>query len=139
LKPPESASFLDDDNSPIARSRSPTPVSTHSHPSVPGSPDAFGTFKTGLDAGEVGVHPWGHSTDLSVPASGTDSWIPTWEEGKPKAEVQVDNEPEDEWDAAKQRKERQDRHVVRRRLCFSYLLSHDMLASRGAKLNSSSI
>jgi hypothetical protein len=137
LKSFESASFPDDDNPPITRSRSPTPVSTHSHP---GSPDAFGTFETGLDVDEVGVDPWGYSTDLSAPASGgTDALVPTWGEDIPKAEVQVDSEPVDEWEAAKQRKERRDRHVVRRRLCFSYLLSHEILASRSIGLNSSSI
>jgi hypothetical protein len=105
----EPANFPDDDEPQIARSRSRSPT-----PSSHGSPDAFGTFETGLDVDGAGVDPWGHSADFPAPVSSeTDSWVPTWGEEKPKAEVKVDSEHVDEWEAAKQRKERQDRHVVR--------------------------
>lgn len=64
--------------------------------SPPDSPDAFGSFETGLN-----VDPWGHSTSGETDPWGEDSG------------VEVVGEHVDEWEAVKQSKERQDRHVVR--------------------------
>jgi hypothetical protein len=126
----EPSSLPIDDESSITRPHSP----------IPGSPDAFGTFETGLDADGAGMDPWGHSADLPVPASGeADAWVPTWGEDKPKVEVEVDSELVDEWEAAKQRKEKQDRHVVRWHLCYSYIFSDGISAARSTKLNPWSI
>ena len=119
------------DEPPIPRSRSLSPRA--------GSPDGFGTFETGLDVNGAGVDPWGPSTDMPAPASSKDPWVPTWEEGKPKSDVELKGEPVDEWEAAKQRKERQDRHVVRRHFCHSYLLSDDISAAKSIEFDSRSI
>jgi hypothetical protein len=125
----ESAS-LPDDEPPIARSRSLTPSSL-------GSPDAFGTFETGLDVDEAGVDPWGYSADLPVP--GSSETDPTWGEDKYKVKVEGDNGPVDEWEAAKRSKERQDRHVVRSNLCHSLNTSDDIAAARSIELDTWSI
>lgn len=101
----EPASFPDDEEPPITRSRPPTPESES-----PSTPDAFGTFESGLDVDGAGVDPWGHSTDLPTQLSRETD---TWREYQRKAEVEAVSETVDEWEAAKQKKERQDRHVVR--------------------------
>ena len=123
----EPANLPDHDEPPIPRSRPPTPS----------SPDAFGSFETGLGVDGAAVDPWGH---MPAPESGeANAWVPTWGEGKPKSDVEVKSEPVDEWETARQRKEKQDRHVVRWHFCHSYILSDDISAARGIELDSWSI
>lgn len=110
----ETSCVPDDDEPPMVRSRSSTPAS-------PSSPDVFGTFETGHDANGGGVDPWGHSDFPASAQDETTAWAPAWDEEMPKAQTEVDNEGGDEWEEAKQRKERQDRHVVRYRFCCSYI------------------
>ncbi len=79
--------------------------------SRPGSPDAFGTFETGLRMNNVEADPWTPSkpsfSDLSDSASTSweTNWVPA-DSGSDAARV-------DEWEAAKQEKARRDLHVVR--------------------------
>ncbi|KAF7309573.1 hypothetical protein MIND_00328300 [Mycena indigotica] len=74
------------------------PQPAQSHPS---SPDAFGTFETGLSE---------HTSTVSAvwaPADSETAWGGTW-----GATEEIEDElPTDEWEAAKQRKEKQDQHV----------------------------
>ncbi|KAF8075054.1 hypothetical protein FPV67DRAFT_1575347 [Lyophyllum atratum] len=83
--------------------------------SPPSSPDAFGTFETGLDADEDEVDPWAQSVvppDTQTPNSQKeDVWVPSWGAPDNAAEAQQVDKPIDEWEVAKQQKERQDQHV----------------------------
>lgn len=98
--------------SPIEQPYSPpTAIETES---VPGSPDAFGTFETGLDVDETDVDPWSPPRTNLVSAD-SDTWGAPWEP-TPNFNTGIQetekSEPVDEWEAAKQQKEIQDRHVV---------------------------
>jgi hypothetical protein len=112
--PTERSSVPDDDEPPIVRSRSSTPAS-------PSSPDAFGTFETGLHTNGADVDPWGRSDFPAPTQDETVAWAPAWDEKIPNVEAEVAKEEGDDWEAAKQKKERQDRHVVRCRFCCSYI------------------
>lgn len=103
--------------------RSPTPVSAPTPD--PSSPDAFGTFETGLDADEADTDPW--SQPVVVPTtepSDVDTWASSWGTSEPQRHVKVaDKQVDDEWEAAKRQKEKQDQHVVRLYLFYSSTLS----------------
>ncbi|PBK72306.1 hypothetical protein ARMSODRAFT_1002446 [Armillaria solidipes] len=77
--------------------------------SRPGSPDAFGTFETGLHMNNVEADPWTPSkpsfSDLS------DSASTSWETDWAPVDSSSDTERVDEWEAAKQEKARRDLHV----------------------------
>ncbi|RDB23538.1 hypothetical protein Hypma_009042 [Hypsizygus marmoreus] len=99
-----------DDIATNSNARSPTP--TLASTPEPGSPDGFGTFETGLDVDEADVDPWSRSI-VSPPSESpeTSVWVPSW--GTPDMEVaaQTEDKRVDEWETAKLRKERQDKHV----------------------------
>ncbi|KAG5647908.1 hypothetical protein DXG03_007832 [Asterophora parasitica] len=85
--------------------RSSTPTST------PGSPDAFGTFETGLDVDETDVDPWAKSlTSPEIPEEAAEVWVPSWGASDRDIDAQT-LEKADEWEAAKQSKAKQDQHV----------------------------
>ncbi|KAK0188929.1 hypothetical protein F5146DRAFT_1225608 [Armillaria mellea] len=77
--------------------------------SRPGSPDAFGTFETGLHINNVEADPWTPSkpsfSDLS------DTVSTSWETNWAPADSSSDTERVDEWEAAKQEKARRDLYV----------------------------
>ncbi|KAK0202805.1 hypothetical protein DFS33DRAFT_1385170 [Desarmillaria ectypa] len=77
--------------------------------SRPGSPDAFGTFETGLRMDNAEADSWKPSkpsfSDLSDPAS--TSWETDWT----LADGSSETERVDEWEVAKQEKARRDLHV----------------------------
>ncbi|KAK0488923.1 hypothetical protein IW261DRAFT_1442297 [Armillaria novae-zelandiae] len=77
--------------------------------SRPGSPDAFGTFETGLRMDNVEADPWTPSkpsfSDLS------DSASTSWETNWAPTDNSSDTERVDEWEVAKQEKARRDMHV----------------------------
>ncbi|KAG7443610.1 uncharacterized protein BT62DRAFT_934844 [Guyanagaster necrorhizus] len=77
--------------------------------SRPRSPDAFGSFETGLRMGNTEANLWTPSKpsfpDLSDPASS--SWEADWT----PADVGSETELFDEWDIAKREKARRDSHV----------------------------
>lgn len=103
-----------ENNATISHPSSPTISSTKSV-SPPGSPDAFGTFETGLDNDEPNTDPWSHPGAVSDSASlNADAWGgPEWGASNSEMEISLDKKPVDEWEEAKQQKEKQDRHVVR--------------------------
>ncbi|KAJ7623492.1 hypothetical protein FB45DRAFT_925807, partial [Roridomyces roridus] len=77
--------------------------------SAPGSPDAFGTFETGLDDLPPTSDPWTPAAATFVPehtdsAWGDAAWEPSADDHETPAVV-------DEWEAAKQQKDMQDKHV----------------------------
>ncbi|KAF9005980.1 hypothetical protein BDQ17DRAFT_1352508 [Cyathus striatus] len=93
---------------------SPTPPSqTISEPFEPGSPDAFGTFETAILSDSVDVDPW-TPAQPSFPSpedTRTDAWgAPAWDAPQSASTVE-DDAYVDEWEAAKQQKEKLDRHV----------------------------
>ena len=119
----------------LAISHSPT---AGSHPPIMDSPDAFGTFETGLD--ETDVDPWAHSDDLPVPASDdSGAWVPTWREPKLEDEVRPGSGHVDEWETVKQGKERQEDHVVCQYLLYSSTWPNDITAFSSFSFNTSSI
>ena len=100
--PPPSAAPL----SPPAR-----PVLTHEYEvevnpvgNAPGSPDAFGSFESGLPEDIE------HSPGFAVGDTETDPWGSAWADSKSQ---EVEEEPVDEWERARQEKAKQDKKVVR--------------------------
>ena len=70
---------------------------------TPPSPDAFGSFASGLSEDTV------PSPAFAVNTTESDPWGSAWADAKPQQE----EEPPDEWERAKQEKAKQDRRVVR--------------------------
>ncbi|KAF8196779.1 hypothetical protein K438DRAFT_2016690 [Mycena galopus ATCC 62051] len=115
LPEPEPA-FQSVRQSPVESSFEPTfepPVASPVLPpnSPPGSPDAFGTFETGLDNLPSASDPWAPSHGASVPDSADSAWGAAWEPSD--VQKREDEVPAvvDEWEAAKQQKALQDKHV----------------------------
>ncbi|KAJ7173742.1 hypothetical protein C8R46DRAFT_1348348 [Mycena filopes] len=109
--PPESPieqPFQPPSTSPVA-----SPVSSPVLPphSPPGSPDAFGTFETGLDEELSTADPWYPSNGGFVPDAADSAWGEAWTPHDAAEEREEDDAPVDEWEAAKQQKAMQDRHV----------------------------
>ncbi|KAJ7777462.1 hypothetical protein B0H16DRAFT_1879515 [Mycena metata] len=77
--------------------------------SPPGSPDAFGTFETGLDEERATEDPWSPSKGGFVPDAEDSAWGTAW--APHEDEEPEDDAPVDEWEAAKQQKAMQDKHV----------------------------
>ena len=113
------------------RATSPTLASPTN--SEPGSPDAFGTFETGLDAGVTSVDPWSESgvaTNVeSTESVKSDPWTTPWGSGTEKT-TEEHGQQVDEWEAAKRQKEKQDQHVVRRRRSRVFLSSDTLPSHR---------
>jgi hypothetical protein len=81
--------------------------------SPPGSPDAFGTFETGLDdLPSTSDDPWSPSRGSFVPDSTDAAWGTAWAPSDVKQPTEDVPEVVDEWEAAKQQKALQDKHVV---------------------------
>ncbi|EAU90590.2 hypothetical protein CC1G_00974 [Coprinopsis cinerea okayama7 len=79
-------------------------------PVVPEEVDGFGSFATG-DEGEDNDNAWGPTSTFAEPANAEDDvWGNSWEEPRDDADEN------DEWEVAKQEKEKQDRHVPPERL-----------------------
>ncbi|KAJ7746856.1 hypothetical protein DFH07DRAFT_1062821 [Mycena maculata] len=96
--------------------------------SPPGSPDAFGTFESGLDDLPPTSDPWTPAHVSFAPDSADSAWGPAW---TPADEPERDEELPpvvDEWEAAKQQKVMQDRHVPPE-LLASILLQFTELAN----------
>ena len=73
-------------------------------PVAPPSPDGFGSFESGFDADTA------HSPGYAVNSAEADPWgSSAWTDANPQEE---DDAPIDEWERAKQEKEKQDRRVV---------------------------
>ncbi|KAJ7113697.1 hypothetical protein C8R43DRAFT_1039775 [Mycena crocata] len=89
------------------------PLSAALSPSLspPGSPDAFGTFESGLDDLPPTSDPWTPSQPSFVPDSADSAWGAAW--APSDAEERDEDVPAvvDEWEAAKQAKAMQDKHV----------------------------
>lgn len=101
VEPPTEPPF----EAPLASSISP-PLSP------PGTPDAFGTFESGLDDLPPTSDPWTPSHAAFAPDSADSAWGTAW---APPDEQERDEEAPavvDEWEAAKQQKAMQDKHVV---------------------------
>ncbi|KAJ7626407.1 hypothetical protein DFH06DRAFT_1481249 [Mycena polygramma] len=79
--------------------------------SPPGSPDAFGTFETGLDELPSTSDPWSPSRGTFVSESADAAWGSAW--APSEVQEREDDAPAvvDEWEAAKQQKALQDKHV----------------------------
>ncbi|KAF7317901.1 hypothetical protein MKEN_00878100 [Mycena kentingensis (nom. inval.)] len=89
------------------------PSPTRSPPtSPPGSPDAFGTFETGgLSAiPTISDAHWSSAQDSSEVAWGG-AWAAEDEAGEQGPEDEEEAQAVDEWEAAKQQKAQQDKHV----------------------------
>ncbi|KAJ7132131.1 hypothetical protein C8R44DRAFT_730847 [Mycena epipterygia] len=122
LEPPAEPPFEPPLPSPIVR-----PISPPASPS--GSPDAFGTFESGLNDLPSTSDPWTPSRPAFVPDSADSAWGAGWEpsdveeheEDAPVAAV-------DEWEAARQQKAMQDKHVPPE-LLASILLQFTELAT----------
>lgn len=83
--------------------------------SPPDSPDAFGTFETALqhDVDDVEVDPWSPTQTSFAPESAdSNTWATEWGPPARVEESQDKDEPVDEWEAAQQQKQQQDRYVV---------------------------
>lgn len=88
---------------------------------LPPSPDAFGTFEVGIPsaAGED-EDPWSNSAPSFPPDAGqvdtgeVDHWGSAWHEPKTTGDGDSDGKEKlpDEWEIARQQKERMDRQVV---------------------------
>ena len=73
-------------------------------PVAPPSPDGFGSFESGFEADAA------HSPGFTVNPAEADPWgSSAWTDANPQEE---DDAPIDEWERAKQEKEKQDRRVV---------------------------
>lgn len=125
----------------IPQFRTSSPTSPHSPPTpIPDSPDAFGTFETGL-VDENDVDPWSHS--IAPPGSApveASTWDPEWRTQSSEEGIEGGSRKIDEWEIAKQQKERQDRHVVRPNSVTSNLfLTYVFLATRSAVIDTQSV
>ncbi|KAG5639095.1 hypothetical protein H0H81_007039 [Sphagnurus paluster] len=80
---------------------------------LPPSPDPFGTFETGLDAEERNLDPWAHSMESpDIPTQEEQvTWVPSWGASDSEIDAPAVTKAPDEWEMAKQQKERQDLHV----------------------------
>ncbi|KAJ7850045.1 hypothetical protein B0H14DRAFT_3137809 [Mycena olivaceomarginata] len=96
--------------------------------SPPGSPDAFGTFETGPHGLSSASDPWAPPHSDSVPEAADSAWGSAW--GSSEVEERADEAPGvvDEWEAAKQQKALQDKHVPPE-LLASILLQFTELAN----------
>lgn len=105
--PPPVSSPSPTDDSSLTPQREPSLIPP-SPPQIPGSPDPFGSFETGLN--EIEDEPWS-STAPSFPVESVDAkaWGTPW--GSTRSDAEED-ERDDEWEAAKRQKEKQDRQVV---------------------------
>lgn len=118
-----SSSSLSQDDTPPPRSpiSDPPPLSL-SPPaksldlSRPATPDAFGTFKSADEFEEPLHESWSPARPtFSSPSADADAWT-SWGETNESnlvEEPEIADELDNAWEAAKQQKERQDRHVVR--------------------------
>ncbi|GLB41729.1 hypothetical protein LshimejAT787_1003290 [Lyophyllum shimeji] len=90
-----------------------TPISAPASP--PGTPDAFGTFETGIHAVQDDLDPWAQSVvppdTHKADGQEEDLWAPSWGASDSATEIGSSDKPVDEWEAAKQRKAKQDQHV----------------------------
>ena len=80
-------------------------------PFVVDDADGFGTFETGDDVEED--DPWAADVKYKLPSAGADAWADSWK--SPTDDVEDDeskDDLDDAWKAAKEQKERRDRHVV---------------------------
>jgi len=89
----------------------PVVIPRTSTPFVGDDADGFGTFETGDEVEED--DPWAAEVKYDLPSAGADAWADSWK--SPTDDVEAD-EPKDDlddaWKAAREQKERQDRHVV---------------------------
>ncbi|KAF9462928.1 hypothetical protein BDZ94DRAFT_1260194 [Collybia nuda] len=101
------------ENNAVTSQPSSTAASSFKSISPPDSPDAFGTFETGLNSSEPDTDSWPPSGAVSDPTSlEADAWGDSgWGVTSSVSDVPRDKKPIDEWENAKQQKERQDRHV----------------------------
>ena len=77
--------------------------------SSPPSPNAFGTFES------ADVDTAWESNTSNLPADSSlndDAWGGAWEQPQIVKDIENEDEPPDEWELAKQQKEKLDRHVV---------------------------
>ena len=119
------SSSIDEDEPPLPtvsppRTPPPTFVSTPDSPKVPplslpsvDDADGFGTFETAVEEAEGWSTP--SKPGFSLPSADALAWgTEPWEAPNSAAHTsEVQDEEEDEWEAARQQKEKQDRHVVR--------------------------
>lgn len=108
---PPSISFPVDETSTIEITSHEEEVLTASE--APPSPDAFGTFEVGLETDEdAELDPWSPSGATFAPNE-SDGWNAAWTpSGTSDAQETDATDGVDEWEAAKQQKEKQDRYVV---------------------------
>lgn len=101
--------------SPIPETSPPKP--TPLQLSRPATPDAFGTFKSADEFEETAHESWSPAKPtFSLPSADADAWGPSWDESNQSnstKEPRTADELNNAWETAKQRKENQDRHVVR--------------------------
>jgi hypothetical protein len=88
--------------------QSPPPTPKLSNLSPPASPNAFGSFES-ADADADADTSWTDNVPTAPLVAG--EWGSAWA-GPPAPEEKTRDEPEDEWEIAKRKKEEQDRHVV---------------------------
>jgi hypothetical protein len=94
----------------------PSPVASPILPPIspPGSPDAFGTFESGLGDFPPTSDPWTPSRAAILPDSADAAWGAGWASSDVEEHEEADAPAViDEWEAAKQQKDMQDKHVVR--------------------------
>ncbi|KAF7356900.1 hypothetical protein MVEN_01025800 [Mycena venus] len=93
-----------------------------------GSPDAFGTFETGLDELPTTSDPWAPSQGAIIAESADSAWGAGWEPSDVEERQEAASTVVDEWEAAKQQKALQDKHVPPE-LLASILLQFTELAT----------
>ncbi|KAG6817547.1 hypothetical protein H0H87_007515 [Tephrocybe sp. NHM501043] len=104
----------------VSPSASPEPTSEHAFPAQEpeiespspaprsSSPDAYGTFESGLEADD----PWAAASVASPDtAEQVNVWVPSWGAPDHESDKEEDPKPVDEWEEAKRQKARQDQHV----------------------------
>lgn len=131
----------------ITTPKSPSPPPAHEPLDLPPSPDAFGSFETALDPTKMANieddDPWSASASVFPPnTDGVDQWGSAWTAPGVGAEALAQEEIPDEWEIAKQHKEKMDRQVVRFLLCHTPFFCSVLiycLASRASCLYSAAM
>lgn len=111
----------------ITTPKSPSPSPAPGPLDLPPSPDAFGSFETALDPTEIinigDDDPWSPPATAFPPNTDeVDQWGSAWSAPKVGAEALAQEGIPDEWEVAKQRKEKMDRQVVSFHFFISLLL-----------------
>lgn len=140
-----SLSSVADEEEPRAESRETSPKPLSRSPVVPplslpsvDDIDGFGTFETVVEDPEE----WGtpKKPTFSLPSADALAWgAEPWEASNSAAEIADTTDEDDEWEKARQRKEKQDQHVVRILLDSFLIIPDHFTAARITCSNTSAV